>query len=216
MQRVRLKSLTFFINPLTLIQVMKSIAIILWSLLFFDPVDVTVEKWIVEKQSNLSIEGKSNVNTFKCNIVEYLNQDTIFLYKDLTPGQRPMVAKGGVNININRFDCHQNHITADLKKTLKAKENAFMKISLLTLGFIKPNSNRQHLKGHVEIRLAGITRKIEVDYAVMKTESGILNLVGTRTILFSDFGLTPPSKLAGLIKVEQEIKVRFELVLRSA
>ncbi len=193
---------------------MKSLAVILWSLLFFDPVDVTIEKWVIEKNSNLCIEGKSNVNNFKCDIVEYLIPDTIFLYRNASQAQLPITAKGGLNININRFDCHQNHITADLKKTLKAKENAYMKINLLTIGYIKQNAQNQTIKGYVEIQLAGVTRKIEVDYAVVKNKPGSLYLIGTKTVQFSDFNLTPPSKLAGLIKVEQEIKVRFELMLR--
>ena len=194
---------------------MKPVAIIIWALLFLEPVNVSVEKWVIEKNSSLCIEGKSNVNSFRCDIVEYLNRDTIFLYKDATTGQNPIVAKGGLNININRFDCHQNHITADLKKTLKAKENAYMKISLLTMGYIKPHTKNESVKGYVEIELAGVTKKIEVDYAVVKNEPGSLYLIGTKKVLFSDFGLTPPSKLAGLIKVEQEIKVRFELILRA-
>lgn len=193
---------------------MKLIAIIFYSALFIDPVNISVEKWVIEKTSNLCIEGKSNVNNFKCDIVEYLKQDTIFLYKDATQGQKPFAIKGGLNININRFDCHQNHITADLKKTLKAKENAYMKISLISLGYIRPNTLNQAVKGYVEIQLAGITKRIEVDYAVANNQPGLLNLIGTKKVLFSDFGLIPPSKLAGLIKVEQEIKVRFELKLR--
>lgn len=193
---------------------MKSLAVIIWSLLFFDPVNVTVERWVIEKNSSLCIEGKSNVHNFRCDIVEYLNPDTICLYRDVSQAQLPLTAKGGLSVNINRFDCHQNHITADLKKTLKAKENAYMKINLLTIGYIQPNAPNQTIKGYVEIQLAGITKKIEVDYAVIKNEAGSLYLIGTKTVQFSDFKLVPPSKLAGLIKVEQEIKVKFELMLR--
>ncbi len=194
---------------------MKSIAIIIWSFFFFTPAEVAVERWVIEKSSNLCIEGKSNVNTFKCDIVEYLNRDTIFLYRDATQAHLPITTRGGLNININRFDCHQNHITADLKKTLKAKENAYMKINLLTIGNIKSNVSNQAVKGMVEIQLAGVTRKVEVNYAIVKNQPGSLHLVGTQTVHFSDFKLTPPSKLAGLIKVEQEIKVKFELILTS-
>ena len=193
---------------------MKSIAIIIWGLIYFNPVNVIVEKWVIEKNSSLRIEGKSNVNGFKCDIVEYLNRDTIFLYKDASQAQMPVATKGGLIININSFDCHQNHITADLKKTLKAKENAYMKINLLTLGHIEPNTSNQRITGYVEIHLAGITKKIEINYSVVKNQPGSLYLIGTKTVKFSDFMLTPPSKLAGLIKVEQDIKVRFELMLR--
>ena len=193
---------------------MKIAVMLIWNLLFFDPVDVSVEKWIIEKSSNLSIEGKSNVNTFKCDIVEYLKEDTIFLYKNNALYQPTSIAKGGLTININRFDCHQNHITTDLKKTLKSKENVWMKINLLTLGYRQPNTHHQAIKGNVEIQLAGVTKILEIDYRVEQRSDGSLYLVGVRKLLFSDFGLVPPSKLAGLIKVNQEIKVSFYLLLR--
>ena len=196
--------------------IMKIAAILIWNLLFFDPVDISVEKWIIEKTSNLSIEGKSNVNTFKCDIVEYLKEDTIFLYKDNGVHQPSSIVKGGLTINTNRFDCHQNHITTDLKKTLKSKENGWMKINLLTLGYLHPHSQQQVVKGKVEIQLAGVTKTIEIDYRVEQRGDGGLYLVGIRKLLFSDFGLIPPSKLAGLIKVDQEIKVSFYLLLRPA
>ena len=193
---------------------MKSIAVMIWSFFFFEPVNISVEKWVIEKTSNLCIEGRSNVNNFKCDIVEYLNADTIFLYRDASQAKMPIATRGGFNININRFDCHQNHITTDLKKTLKATENAYMKVNLLTIDYIKPNTTNQTVKGFVEIQLAGVTKIIEVDYTVIKHQPGSLNLIGTKTVRFSDFKLIPPSKLAGLIKVEQEIKVRFQLMLR--
>jgi hypothetical protein len=193
---------------------MKIAVMLLWNLLFFDPVDVSVEKWIIEKTSNLSIEGKSNVNTFKCDIVEYLKEDTIFLYRNNALHQPTSIAKGGLTININRFDCHQNHITTDLKKTLRSKENGWMKINLLTLGYLQPAKQQQSIKGKVEIQLAGVTKTIEIDYKVEQRADGGLYLVGIRKLLFSDFGLVPPSKLAGLIKVDQEIKVSFYLLLR--
>lgn len=193
---------------------MKSLVIIIWSLLFFDSVNVSVEKWVIEKSSSLRIEGKSNVNSFKCDIVEYLNRDTILLYVDNASEQTQIAAKGGLTLDINRFDCHQNYVTADLKKTLKANENAYMKINLLSFGHIKVNTPNQEIKGHVEIQLAGVTKKIDVDYVVVKNEVGSLHLIGTRKLLFSDFKLTPPRKLAGMIKVEEEITVRFQLMLR--
>lgn len=193
---------------------MKSVLAVIFSLLFIDPVSVSIEKWVIDNKSSLSIEGKTNVSTFKCDIVEYLNHDTILLYKD-HEDQKLITAKGGLTININRFNCKDNHITSDLKKALKADDNAFMKINFLTLGYIKQNTTNQTVKGQVEILLAGITKKIEIDYTVLKNQDGFLHLIGNATLLFSDFKLIPPRKLAGLIKVEQEIKVQFKLMLRS-
>ena len=156
---------------------MKSILLTIYAILSFDPVNISVEKWVIEKNSSLQIEGKSNVNTFKCDIIEYLNCDTILLYREIGSQQSQIATYGGLTININRFDCHQNYVTADLKKTLKAKENAYMKINLLSLGSMKENTTNQEIAGYVEIQLAGVTKKIQVDYVAKKNQSGSLHLL---------------------------------------
>lgn len=169
------------------------------------------ERWVIQKNSHLSIEGKSNVNSFRCEITEYLRPDTIYFLRD---EQNPNVIslRGGIFIHINRFDCHQQYITKDLRKTLKADEQPLLKIGLLNIGNYTANSGKA--KGWVNIELAGVSRTVEIDYQVVNSNHEILELNGSQIVKFSDFGLTPPHKLAGLIKVEEALKVRFRLVLK--
>jgi len=180
--------------------------------LFFTPSKVIVERWVIERNSSLSIQGRSNVNSFQCDIKEYLRNDTISFYKEDQQQQFPI--KGGLLININQFDCHQRYMTGDFRKTLKVRESPHLKIDLLTMGNFTTAGNK-NIKGTMAITLAGITRKMEVDYSVATDQNGNLHLNGSRQVLFSDFGLTPPSKLAGLIKVEELINIHFLLILRS-
>jgi len=192
---------------------MKAMTIALLVLLFFNPDKILTEKWVIEKNSNLSIEGKSNVTAFRCDVTEYLRPDTVVFYKE-DRYQPLFVIKGGLTININRFDCHQRYITADMRKTLKADESSCLKIDLLTIANFNTRSSSQIVKGSVAIELAGVTKKMEVDFSIQSDEKGYLRMCGARQVLFSDFGLVPPRKLAGLIKVEEEINVRFQLIMR--
>jgi hypothetical protein len=187
-----------------------AIIILVTSLLFNHP--PMVEKWVIEKSSYLNIQGRSNVNTFQCDVNQYLHADTILLYKE-GPAQEQYPVKGGLVIQINRFDCHQKYMTSDLRKTLKAEQLPYMKIDLLSMGNLDPSANK-NIKGTMAIELAGVKRKIAVDYTVRPAQNGCLHVQGNCRVLFSDFGLTPPQKLAGLIKVEQQIDVRFLLVMR--
>ncbi|MHA4808055.1 hypothetical protein ACX0G9_08105 [Flavitalea flava] len=180
---------------------------------FFIPGKPIVEKWVIEKNSSLSFDGKSNVNSFRCDVGEYLQADTIEFYKE-DNYQQSFIIKGGPAILISRFDCHQRNITADMRKTLKADKNSTLKIGLLSLDNFTARSDVQKVKGWVAIELAGITRKMEIGFTLQNDQRGYLHLGGKRKLLFSDFGLTPPRKLAGLIKVKEEINVSFQLVLR--
>jgi hypothetical protein len=190
---------------------MKTILAAIIASFFFTPATTFVEKWVIEKNSNLSIEGRSNISSFRCDVTEYLHADTI-LFNMNEVHQQALTAKGGLTINVNRFDCHQKYIDSDLRKTLKAKECPFLKIDLLSIGnFLTGNKS---VKGNVAITLAGVTRKIDVDYIIQNGSEGNIHLYGSRQVLFSDFNLIPPRKLAGLIKVEEQINVRFLLILR--
>lgn len=188
---------------------MKLVLFILAALMFNAPY---TEKWVIERGSNLCIEGRSNINNFRCDIKEYLQPDTIYVTKD-RQGMKPFPVNGGLTIDIKRFDCHQKHITNDLRKTLKADEQPQLKIRLLDIGYYNGNAN--NIRGWVSIELAGITKKTVVDYQVKHDQPDLLLLNGSRQLKFSDFGLQPPQKLAGLIKVEEELTVKFQLVLRA-
>ena len=100
----------------------------------------------------------------------------------------------------------------DLQKTLKVNECPVMRISLLSIGNF--SGTMKNTKGTVAITLAGITRTMEVDYTVQPVDNANIRLYGKRQVLFADFGLTPPRKLAGLVKVEEQIDVNFLLALR--
>lgn len=189
---------------------MKTILITLFAFIAFFSGKKNEQRWVIEKSSSISILGKSNVNRFRCEIKGYYKPDTLVI-----SGEENQVAvKGGLLINVNDFDCHQKMITRDLRKTLKAKDNPFMKIQLLTLSRFAGVAGDDKIKGWVAIELAGITRTIAVDYVVKRSPGGALQFHGSQQVNLSDFDLNCPGRLAGLIKVDDQIDVTFILQLR--
>jgi hypothetical protein len=191
---------------------MKLILLIIGALFFKGSAPPLAERWVIQKNSNLCIEGRSNITSFRCDITEYLQPDTIYIFKD-EQMRKSIPIKGGLTIRIKRFDCHQKYITNDLRKTLKSDEQPDLKINLLNINYY--NGDTDNIKGWVSIELAGVTKRTEIDYQVLARNTDILQLNGSRKLRFSDFGLKPPQKLSGLIKVEDELTVRFQLILRS-
>lgn len=191
---------------------MKLIVTILVAVLFKGTPAPMAERWVIQKNSNLCIEGKTNINSFRCDIVEYLSPDTLHFFRE-EQSTKPIPIRGGLSILIKKIDCHQKYITNDLRKTLKADEQPILKIDLLNIGHYDGDAN--NIKGWVNISLAGVVKTAEINYNVKNGQPGYLELLGTRKISFADFGLKPPQKLAGLIKVEEELNVRFQLLLRA-
>ena len=170
-------------------------------------------RWVVEKNSRLSVAGKSNVNEFQCAIMGYYQADTI-LCTDEAAG-KPVKLNGCLELDISRFDCNSRMITSDLRKTLKAEQYPQLVIRFLTLERMPSFQGKaQRMKGWVEIGIAGVNRTLQINYDFIKTEQSSFVLNGQKTFCFSDFKLHPPKKLAGMIQIRDNFDVLFQLQMR--
>ncbi len=182
--------------------------------LFFHPPDARVaERWVIEKSSIFTIEGKSNVSDFKCQTSQYLNKDTIIIFSDSDPTV-PLTFEGGLNVMIKWFNCEQQLMTKEMYRTLKEKEKPEMKINLVNVG--RFTKSGQKVLGLVDVNMAGVTKRFEILFLVQMPDRDHITFTGIRQLSFSDFKLKPPVKLAGLVKVEEDILVKFKISLRVA
>ena len=171
-----------------------------------------VTRWVIVNRCTLKVDGSTNINTFSCTIPNYSNPDTIEVNRS---GNQVMQLNGNIKVEVQGFDCHNPIMTADLRKTLKAKEFPKLLISFLSLSKYPDASSRQEVtKGMVAIELAGVSKRFEVDYKVISADKAFINLVGTRKVNFSDFNITPPRKLGGMIKTNNELSVEFVLRMK--
>lgn len=170
---------------------------------------ISYTKWVVMKGCSLRVDGKTNVNSFSCEIAGYDTPDTILVARQ---SAAPLKLQGQIGLSVQNFDCHNSIMTSDLRKTLKAKEFPRLNIRFLTLGrYPDENSKDALMKGWVVIELAGVSRQVEVNYKVVSANRSQINLVGTQKILFSDFNIKPPSKIGGMIKTQNQLEVVFDL-----
>jgi hypothetical protein len=171
-------------------------------------------KWIIEKTSTLRIDGKSNVNSFTCDIEEYNRKDTIISGSYTV--SHPVMLSGSLKLEIVQFNCHSSLITRDFRKTLKAKEYPEMVIRFIKIESMPELTGESELiKGVVEVEVAGVVKQIDMNYSFTKTNNGLVQLNGEKNFCFSDFNLKPPKKLAGLIRIKDDFKVSFQLMLRA-
>ncbi len=171
-----------------------------------------VIKWAVQKTSTLRITGKTNLAGFGCDIKGYYQTDTI-VYTESEDLNRIVPLQGALNIDINKFDCHNKMLTSDLRKTLKAIEHPNLVVRFIALERMPAFANNKDVvKGWVDVELAGVNKRFDIDYKLEKKE-GVIQLNGDRSFCFSDFKLTPPKKLGGIVRVKDDFYVNFKLVL---
>ena len=170
------------------------------------------DKWVIQKNCSLKVSGKTNVNKFSCVIDNYTKPDTL-THSGSSIG--PLKLTGSLQLDILDFDCNDPIMTKDLRKSLKYKEFPRMIIRFISLNrHPRFNKKPDNLKGMVAIELAGVTKQFEVSYLFQQDGHSTAQLVGTRKVNFSDFNLTVPKKLAGIIKAGNELNVEFNLRFR--
>jgi hypothetical protein len=172
-----------------------------------------VLKWVVQKNSTLTINGSSNVNKFQCGIQGYYKLDTIS-FSSLS--NNPMVPlNGALTINVLDLDCNSKMITRDLRKTLKAEDYPDLVIRFVALERMPAfeRNNQDAVKGWVEVILAGVCKRFEIPFVLNKVNNCTIQLNGIKAFSFTDFRLAPPKKIAGLVKVHDKFEVDFHLQL---
>ena len=105
-------------------------------------------------------------------------------------------------------------MTSDLRKTLKAKDFPMLTVRFLSINSYPDFKNPVSISGIVDIGLAGVNKKFEINYYFTADEKQQVHLKGDQKIHFSDFNLNPPSKLGGIIKAKDELLVEFKLNLK--
>jgi hypothetical protein len=66
------------------------------------------------------------------------------------------------------------------------------------------------------LRIAGRERVVRVPVEVQQQRDGSLRAQGALPILMTDYGITPPKALFGVLRTENRIVVKFDLLVDRA
>ena len=169
-------------------------------------------RWVIDAGSRLAIQGSTNVNKFTCKFDYYYRSDTLQYLRNHRTGKLSF-SDNKMVIPVRGFDCGPKQISNDFRKTLKS--DTYPQLTIAFRSLENPfNQNDCFIDGVVDITLAGVTTRYTVRYLVNLDKDTIM-LKGTRAVNFSDFGLEAPTKLQGLIKVDEVLNVEFNLVLKE-
>lgn len=169
-------------------------------------------KWVVMSGGSLKVDGSTNVNHFTCAITNYSKPDTIHVTRS---NNSSVKLNGAIRLDVKNFDCHNKPMTDELRKILKEKVHPKLMIKFVSLNqYPEPNTKHKIINGIVFIELAGVTKKYEVHYKVINADNTHIHLVGTREVLFTDFNITPPKKLGGMIRTNDKLQVEFNVKMK--
>lgn len=170
-------------------------------------------KWIIDSSSRLVIHGSTNVNKFVCSTDCYNRKDTLE-YEENIRSCDIIFLKNEMIIPVESFSCGNEMITKDFWQTLNKRQHPYLKIEFISLNDSESLYQGNLVSGKVRITLAGVTKSFLVNYSVKRNaRRNIFSLVGKQSVCFTDFQLKAPTKMMGLIQVQEDLDVEFQLHL---
>ena len=168
----------------------------------------------VISESRFWIEGSSFATRFTCR-VDGVNGHGRFSDDGVGSGTvEQIAATGELTVLISRFDCGLRPMTKDLRETLKGKQFPEITFNLISASTDGQGSNGvgSTVTAIGDLTIAGQTRRVDMTGSLSLDDHGHYQVSGSRQLLLTDFGMDPPTKMLGLIKVRNEIDVFFDLV----
>ncbi|MDX1630122.1 MAG: YceI family protein, partial [Fulvivirga sp.] len=162
--------------------------------------------------STISLEGKTNINSFNClnceEIVNYSSKVQVEVTNDSWK-----LDNAFLNIKAAGFDCEINELTRDFKELLCVESYPYLKIKVKKLKKVSTSNDYTIYNATIDLTIAGTKNEVVVPITADQQEDKVI-CTGQTKIDVTDFNITPPTKMFGLIKVKKEILVNFYLELQ--
>lgn len=174
--------------------------------------------YTIQEQSSLTLSGSSNVNKFECTTYNNFTNGNIYIQSD-KKGRSVNFTNALLHIDVKSFDCQNPLLNRDLYHTLNAKKSPYIDVELhqaLPISeskLLKAYSGK--FKADVTITLNGISKADHIIVLWHKVGPDLYRFTGTKELLISDFGIKKPVTALGLIRVDDDIKIDFDLFIKS-
>ncbi|MDZ4707193.1 MAG: YceI family protein [Saprospiraceae bacterium] len=182
-----------------------------------DSISTGEGKFKILPASRVYLEGTTNVNKFKCDCGNNFESSSYHLRN--IEGNKMEFSNTLLSLTIEFFDCKNRKMDRDLQKALKADQFPTVRIQLENITLAKGHltgietGNWTLANALVNISLAGVTRQHLIPVKAKKGVHHQFHFTGHQTMNMTDFNVTPPDALFGMIKANDPITFYFDLVL---
>ena len=169
----------------------------------------------MQPDSKLWIDGTSTVRSFSCKATAI---DAVV--ETEAPGAAAAVVAGSkavktvtVTIPAKKLDCGNGTMNGHMYKALTAEQNPTIEFKVASYDLAK---TAEGVKGTLQgtLRLGAVERPIAVAAQGRKDGDG-LRVTGIHELDMKEFGLKPPTLMMGTMKVNEKVKVGFDLLLHD-
>jgi polyisoprenoid-binding protein YceI len=174
------------------------------------------DRLTMQPESQLWVEGTSTVRDFKC------SARTMEASVATVGGNAAAAIAGGEKavtsvtfaVPAAQLDCKNGQMNEHMLKALKADKNPTITFELSTYELL-PTAGKTHATIAGTLSLGGVTKAIELDADLAPETSGAVRVKGVYDLRMTEWGLKAPSLMMGTMKVNELVKVNFDLLLKN-
>lgn len=164
--------------------------------------------------AKISILGSTNVNSFE--LKNTMAHITINACKHDNDTIALRTKKYWLQIPVRNFKTDNPQIYKDFLSLTKSSQHPTIRVGIVLSHLHSILSQPKSITFPVEITIAGVTKTYTVSCMVSSCSDGCLSVSGSQKMKLTDFNMTPPAKMLGLVKVNNEIIVNFGFVITIA
>lgn len=169
----------------------------------------------IQKNSSLTINGSTNIVAFKI----YQNGDKLSRSKlsvVTTQNQnKTYVSQNQLSVVVKNFASNNGMALKDFLKLLKSDTYPILQVQLNYLD-LQPLSDKGKVyngEALVNITITGKTKRYSIPITFL-SNGDVYTVDGSKKLSIRDFGLTPETKMMGMIKVSEWIDIDFHIICK--
>ena len=165
------------------------------------------------KSVKITVSGNSTMHKWSSNVTK----STFTGDFSIVDGDFKKINGALVKMEVTSMKSHQDSDLMDERthKTLKSEKYPQITYEYLSTLSADSKGDLSTIKVNGSLTIGGVSKPTELILKITNLSNGDVQIRGSRKILMSNYGIKPPSFMAGAIKVEDEIEISFDIILKK-
>lgn len=159
------------------------------------------------KAFTMTILGTTNVHDFKSKVTQAKGEAVVNANKEL----QSLV----VEIPVRSIKSGEKLMDSKTYDTFDADKNPNITFRLTEVNSLHVEGNQVNVTLSGNLTMAGVTRKISLKSNGNSTKTGVFEFVGNVTLKMTDFKMSPPTAMMGLMKVGDGITLKYDVTFEN-
>lgn len=162
---------------------------------------------IIPASSSMTIFGTTNVHDFQSKVGQISGEVVINASKQ--------VQSLSVDVPVKGIKSNEKAMDNKTYEAFKSDKNPNISFRLIEVGSLQINDNEMEGIVSGNLTMAGVTRKVSFKAIGKSNKAGMYQVKGALPLKMTDFKMTPPTALMGMMKVGDAITLKFDVTIAT-